>query len=205
MSKDWPISNFTDPITKPHKHSFKARSHVFEWERRDKQMASHTGVPSLKNIWLFAAYLKTFISYLVFTKSWLKQVYLRYMGHVGWIGVSRLNMRRMNGKDGLLCCWETILWRLCIGGRCHGRWGWRKPRMVNGRLLLWTGQMESLSGLVLMVLQSDSKEYRLRDILFWDTSLIVRLQALNQAVGTKSTAPGNWSKELLKCLLKKHN
>lgn len=25
-------------------------------------------------------------------------------------------------------------------------------RMVNGRLLLWTGQMESLSGLVLMVL-----------------------------------------------------
>lgn len=74
------------------------------------------------------------------------------MGHVGWIGVSRLNMRRMNGKDGLLCCWETILWRLCIGGRCHGRWGWRKPRMVNGRLLLWTGQMESLSGLVLMVL-----------------------------------------------------
>lgn len=77
---------------------------------------------------------------------------LRYMGHVGWIGVSRLNMRRMNGKDGLLCCWETILWRLCIGGRCHGRWGWRKPRMVNGRLLLWTGQMESLSGLVLMVL-----------------------------------------------------
>ena len=51
-----------------------------------------------------------------------------------------------------------------------GRWGWRKPRMVNGRLLLWTGQMESLSGLVLMVLQSDSKEYRLTDILFWDVS-----------------------------------
>lgn len=113
---------------------------------------------------------------------------------MGWIGVSRLNMRRMNGKDGLLCCWETILWRLCIGGRCHGRWGWRKPRMVNGRLLLWTGQMESLSGLVLMVLQSDSKEYRLTDILFWDTSLIVRLQALNQAVEPRVLLQGTEAK-----------
>lgn len=77
---------------------------------------------------------------------------LRYVGHVGWIGICRLNMRRMNCKDGLLCCWETILWRLRIGGRCHGRGRWCKPRVVNGWLLLWTGQMESLGGLVLMVL-----------------------------------------------------
>lgn len=123
-------------------------------------MASHTGVPGSKSSWLFAAYLTTFVSYLVFTESWLKRVYLRYMGHVGWIGISRLNMRRMNRKDGLLCCWKTILWRLCVGGRCHGRWGWCEPRVVNGWLLLWTGQVESLGGLMLMVLQSNRKELR---------------------------------------------
>lgn len=93
---------------------------------------SHTGFPSLESIWLFVAYLRAFVFYLVFTESWLKLIYLRYVGHVGWIGVRRLNMRRVNRKDGLLCCWETILWRLRIGGRCHGRWGWRKPRVVNG-------------------------------------------------------------------------
>ena len=164
MLKDWLISTFTDPITKPHTHSFRARSHVFEQEKGHKQMVSHTRFPSLKSIWLFAVYLITFIFYLVFTESWLKQVYLRYMGHVGWIGVCRLNMRRMDREDSLLCCWEAILWRLRIGGRCHGRWGWSEPCMVNGWLLLWTGQMESLGSLVLMVLQNDK---RLEKITFF--------------------------------------
>lgn len=123
-------------------------------------MASHTGFPSLQSTWLFTASPITFLFYLVSTESWLKLVYLRYVGHVGRIGVCRLNVRRMDCKDGLLCCWETILWRLRIGGRGHGRWGWCEPRVVNGGLLLWTGQMERLGGLVLMVLQGDKKELR---------------------------------------------
>lgn len=117
----------------------------------DRQMAPHTGFPGLGSNWLLAAYLTT-TPYVAFTKTWLVLVYLRYVGHVGWGGVCRLNMRRVDGEDCLLCCWETALWRLCIRGRCHGRWCWCQPRMINGRLLLWTGQMKSLGSLVLMVL-----------------------------------------------------
>lgn len=93
---------------------------------------SHTGLPSLESIRLFAAYLVTFLCYLVVTERRLKLIYLRYVGHVGWVGVGRLNMRRVNREDGLLCCWETILWRLRVGGRCHGWGGGRKPRVVDG-------------------------------------------------------------------------
>lgn len=115
-------------------------------------MAPHTGFPGLGSNWLLAAYLTTTTPYVAFTTTWLVLVYLRYVGHVGWGGVCRLNMRRMDGEDCLWCCWETALWRLCIRGRCHGRWCWCQPRVINGRLLLWTGQVKSLGGLVLMVL-----------------------------------------------------
>lgn len=93
---------------------------------------------------------------LMYSQEWFLLIQLpmslRYVGHVGWGGVCRLNMRRMDGEDCLWCCWETALWRLCIRGRCHGRWCWCQPRVINGRLLLWTGQVKSLGGLVLMVL-----------------------------------------------------
>lgn len=95
-------------------------------------MAPHTGFPGLGSIWLLAAYLATTIPYVAFTKTWLVLVYLRYVGHVGRGGICRLNMRRMDSEDCLLCCWETALWRLCIRGRCHGRWGWCQPSVVNG-------------------------------------------------------------------------
>lgn len=111
----------------------------------------------MESIWLLVAYLITFLFYLVFTESWLKLIYLRYVGHVGRVGVRRLDVRRVDCEDCLLCCRETVLWRLRVGSRCHGRRGWCEPRVVNGRLLLWTRQVESLGGLVLMVLQSDRK------------------------------------------------
>lgn len=54
------------------------------------------------------------------------------MGH-GWIGVFAEHEKdeRKLVKHGLLCCWETILWRLCIeagvmeggvGASPHGKW-----------------------------------------------------------------------------------
>ena len=81
-------------------------------------MAPHTGFPGSGSIWLLAAYLTTTIPYVAFTETWLVLVYLRYVGHVRRGGICRLNMRRMDGEDCLLCCWETALWRLCIRGRC---------------------------------------------------------------------------------------
>lgn len=170
--------------------------------RKRETGKSHTGFPSLASIRLFAAYLIIFIFYLLFTESWLKLIYLRYVGHVGWVGICRLNMRRMNCKNGLLCCWETILWRLRIRGRCHGWWGWREPRMVNGWLLLWTGQMESLGGLVLMVLNrtgcrvtptmltlllSSGGSWRLRMWSMWVQGSIRMCILLSKG------ASGNWS------------
>lgn len=94
---------------------------------------------------------------MVFTESWLQLIYLRYVGHVGRVGERRLDVRGVDCEDRLLCCREAVLWRLRVGSRRHGRRGGREARMVDGRLLLGTRQVESLGGLVLMVLQSDRK------------------------------------------------
>lgn len=61
-------------------------------------------------------------------------------------------MRRVDREDSLLSCREAALGRLCAGGRRHGRGRGRESRVVNGWLLLRTGQMDRLGRLVLMVL-----------------------------------------------------
>lgn len=96
-------------------------------KRENRQTASHIGFPSWESEGLFAACLTTCTVYLL-----LRLAYLRYVRHVGWVGICRLDVRRVDREDGLLCCWETALWRLRVGGRCHGRGGRSEPRVVNG-------------------------------------------------------------------------
>lgn len=84
--------------------------------------------------------------------------YLRHVGHVRWVGVGLLDVRRVDGEHRLLGRGEAALGRLGVGAGVHGRRSWGQAGVVDGRLLLGAGQVEGLGRLMLMGLRGETRQ-----------------------------------------------